>query len=356
MRKSYIILILLLLVTSLTTKAHVSVTVEMDSNNILIGQQVHIALKVTTESNQHIVFPVFPQKQLIPGVEVVSEKLNDSQRLNDGKQIQVTKVYTITSFDTSFYYIPPFKVQVAGKSYSSNSLALKVGTIPVDTLHLDKFYGPKDIADVPFSWHDWTGLFGYSILLVILLCLTGYILLQLHNKRPLLKKFRIRPPLPPHQWAIREIDKINHQKDVQEDTKQYYTRLTDILRSYIQQRYNFNAREMTSAEIIEHLTKQQDASTIAELQQLFETADLAKFAKLRTQLNENDENLLRAVEFIKATKVENSEQIKPKEVIPVEVQRTTRTRLILKLIIGALSALCLALLFLIGRGFYYLFF
>lgn len=356
MRKSYIIFFLLLLAANIATKAHVSVTVEMDSNNILIGQQAHIALKVTANSGQRIVFPVFSQRQLIPGVEVISEKLSESQRLNEGKQTQVTKVYTITSFDTSFYYIPPFKVQVAGKVYSSNSLALKVETMDVDTLHLDKFFGPKEIADVPFSWHDWTDLFGYAILLVFLLCLSGYILLQLHNKRPILKKFRIRPPLPPHQWAIKEIDKINHQKEVQEDTKQYYTRLTDILRSYIQQRYGFNAREMTSAEIIDHLTKQKEASDIAELQQLFETADLAKFAKLRTQLNENDENLLRAVEFIKATKVENSEQTKPKQTVPLEVQRTTRTRFLLKLIIATICVLCFGLLFLIGRSFYYLFY
>lgn len=351
------LIIFLSILFSVSLDAHVSVTAEIDSTAILIGQQAHISLKVTANANEQISFPVFPQNQLTQGIEVVSENIVNKTDLNEGRQKQVTKVYTITSFDSSFYYIPPFKVQVSGKNYLSKSLALKVETIPVDTLHLDKYFGPKDIADVPFSWRDWRGLFGYSLLLILLLCVLSYILLQLHNKRPLLKKFRIRPPLPPHQWAMKEIQKINQRQDVKEDTKEYYTKLTDILRSYIQRRYGFNAREMTSGEIIEHLTAQQDKAAIEELKQLFQVADLAKFAKLQTQLNENDENLLRAVEFIKATtNTETETQPKPKTVVPPEVQRSTRTRLILKLVIGIVAALCLALLFLIGKGLYYIFF
>ncbi len=346
------ILLVLILITGLAkAEGKVTVSVEMDSSVILIGQQAHIALKVVAGSQQNITFPVFPQKQIIPGIEVIEEKITGTEELNDGKQKSITKVYTITSFDSTLYYIPPFKVRVDNRNYDSKSLALKVETMDIDTLHLDKFYGPKEIADVPFSWKDWRGIFYMSLLLVILLGLFCYIAIQLHNNRPLIRKFRIKPALPAHQWAMSEIQKINKQKDIHDDTKEYYTKLTDILRSYIQKRYGFNAKEMTSGEIIDHL-KHQDKNSIEELQQLFQTADLVKFAKFRTMLNENDENLLRAMDFIKATKLEVQEKPqKPVEISP-EVQRTRRSRLILKTVNVIVLIGCLAIMFYIGRVLY----
>ena len=99
-----------------------------------------------------------------------------------------------------------------------------------------------------------------------------------------------------------------------EDSKAYYTRLTDTLRKYIEERYGFNAMEMTSSEIIEKLTATQDEKALSELRHLFLTADLVKFAKYSTLINENDMNLVNAIAFIDQTKLENvpvEETIKP---------------------------------------------
>ena len=113
---------------------------------------------------------------------------------------------------------------------------------------------------------------------------------------------------------------------------------------------------MTSGEIIEHLTKQQDKTSIVELQELFQTADLVKFAKFRTLLNENDKNLLRAVDFIQATKLEVEEKPKEKVVVSPEIQRTRRSRLVLKLVNVAILIGCTVILYLIGKQIYFLFF
>ena len=355
MLRKILFLFSFILLSAADSVAHVSVSVKIDSTGILIGQQAHIALKVVTDAGQRVIFPVFPNKFLTPRVEVIKENLSDAEKLNDGRQISITKTYTITAFDSALYYIPPFKVRVGNRTYASNSLALKVMTMDIDTLHLDKFYGPKDIAPVPFSWSDWRGLFLLSLLFIVLLLAMGYLWLQVHNKRPILKRFRIRPALPPHQWAMNEIRKINQKKEVHDDSKEYYTQLTNILRTYIQKRYGFNAREMTSSEIISQLTQQQDSKSVQELQQLFATADLAKFAKLRTLLNENDENLYKAMDFIKSTKIEEQDKPKKQVELPPELQRSRRSMLILKLIIAAIAVGGLLVLFFIGRSLYFLF-
>lgn len=338
-------------------RAQVTVNVSIDSVAIFIGQQCHINLKVTAPQQEQVTFPVFPKKVLTDGIEVLKEEIVATEKINDGRQTSTTKQYTITSFDSSMYYIPPFKVKVGAKEYQSKSLALKVETLDVDTLHLDQFFGPKPQAEVPFSWNDFRPMFYLSLLLLLLLFFAGYIAVQLHNNRPLIRRIRIRPVLPPHLWAIKEIEKLKVDTVKKEDAKEYYSELTDVLRSYIHRRYGFNAMEMTSGEIIESLMRSQDQQALDELRELFYTADLAKFAKLQTRLNENDENLLRAVNFIQATKVEETEAAVRKKVeVPKEVKRTDRNRLILKLSVAVLLLLSVGLLFEIGRELYNLFY
>ena len=113
-----------------------------------------------------------------------------------------------------------------------------------------------------------------------------------------------------------EIDKIKSERMVSSgDQKAYYTKLTDTLRRYIEERFGFNAMEMTSSEIIYRLRERGDQKMIDELTELFTTADLVKFAKYETLINENDHNLVNAVNFINETKQEGEtteERIVPK--------------------------------------------
>ena len=146
---------------------------------------------------------------------------------------------------------------------------------------------------------------------------------------------------------MKAIDEIKAERMVTaEDPKQYYTRLTDTLRQYINERYGFNAMEMTSSEIIERLTKTDDPKSLEELRQLFTTADLVKFAKYSTLINENDANLVSAIDFINQTKQENvpTEEIVKPELTTEQVQ----SRKMRKILIAAVVLLGVAFLGLVG--------
>ena len=102
--------------------------------------------------------------------------------------------------------------------------------------------------------------------------------------------------------------------------------------------------EMTSSEIIANLTATQDESALSELRHLFLTADLVKFAKYSTLINENDMNLVNAIDFINQTKLENEpveETIKPE--LSEEDQRSQKARRVLKTVITVISVVCLLL-------------
>ena len=338
-------LFIILAMSVLTMSAQVSVEAEIDSIQIFVGQQAHVTISATAKENAKVEFPQFkPTQYVTPGVEVLDCKELEKKEQDNGF---VTRrvVYTMTSFDDTLYYLPPMEVKIDGKPYQSKSLALKVLTIEVDTLHAEQFFGPKDVQDNPFQWSDWSLPFWLSVLMLVLLAVGYYLYLRLRDNKPIISHIRIVKRLLPHQKAMKEIEQIKADKMVtSENSKEYYTKLTDTLRKYIEERYGFSAMEMTSSEIIERLTSAQDQKALDELRQLFTTADLVKFAKYSTLINENDANLVNAIEFINQTKLENvpvEETVKPQ--LSEEDQRSQKTRRMLKTVISVIGVISLAI-------------
>lgn len=346
MKRKISLIILCHLLTVATAMAQVTVESRIDSIAILIGQQAHLTVDVTAPAGTRILFPSFkPSQYITPGVEVLETGKADTTRL-DGQQMKVSRTFTLTSFDEKLYAIPGMKIKANGKTYTGNQLALKVITVDVDTLHPNQFFPPKDVQNNPFQWSEWSRVFWLSVLM-ILLCIIGfYLFVRLRANKPIITRIRIVKKVLPHQKAMQAIDKIKAEKmQRSEDQKTYYTELTDTLRQYIEERFGFRAMEMTSSEIIDRLQQSGDQSMIDELRELFRTADLVKFAKYSTLLNENDLNLVNAVNFIDKTKIEGQpteERIVPK--LSEHEQRTRKTRVTIKTLIGAIAVIVAALL------------
>ena len=155
---------------------NVTVEASIDSLQILIGEQTKVKLEVSFDAHQKLTLPVV-RDTLVRGVEVVDIAKPDTQYLNNKQRLLVTQEYIVTSFDSAFYYIPPFTVAVDGKAYSSKSLALKVLTMPVDVEHPDQFFGPKDILEPPFSWSDWKLIIWLSLFIIPLVILVIYLIM-----------------------------------------------------------------------------------------------------------------------------------------------------------------------------------
>ena len=354
-----IILIALLALLSVGKAAAQSVTVEakIDSLQILIGEQAKVQLQVAMDAKQRAIFPAYTDT-LVRGVEIIETVKPDTQFLNDRQRMLITQEYIITSFDSALYYLPPMPVTVDDKVYKSKALALKVYSMPVDTLHPDQFFGQKPVMKAPFAWEDWYGLIACSFLALPLLGLLIYLIIRIRDNKPIIRKIKVEPKLPPHQAAMKEIERIKTEKIWQKgQSKEYYTELTDVLRNYMAERFGFNAMEMTSSEIIDKLQDISDKESIKDLMFLFQTADLVKFAKHSPLMNENDMNLVNAVEFINNTKVEADPNAKPEPTeITVEEKRSKQGRIILLGSIGVIVIAIAVILYQVLRGIYNLWF
>ena len=326
-RKKTTLVLMLLCAWLMPISAQVKVSAKIDSLELIIGEQTGITLDVTCNRKQKLTMPqIKAGDELLPNVEVVTVGSPDTALLNEGKRMEVTQRLMVTAWDSSLYYLPPFEISVDGKVYKTNSLALKVLTVePLDTAHLDKFCPPYGYMEPEFSWDDWQGAIWCSFLFVLLI-VVAYILYDHARKgKPIVRIIHRKKRLPAHQVAIEEIERIKSDRALAEgDSKEYYTQLTNTLRTYIQSRYGFNAMEMTSAEIIDRLMQENNKESLRELRDIFNTADLVKFAKYTTLINENDANLVAAVEYIDQTKQEEDPNAKPE---PEIIKETDKKRM-----------------------------
>ncbi len=338
----------LLCLLSVGSWAQVQVDVKIDSLQLFIGQQTNVTLSVTLDAKQKLVMPdIRKGQQLVPDIEVVEIGKPDTAVLNEGKRMTVSQSYTITAWDSAFYYLPPMQVMVDTTRYESKSLALKVYTVDVDTLHLDQFFPPNGIMELPFMWEEWRMVMFGSILFLLMLVCICVLYYHVKHGKPIVRFIRRKKKLPPHQVAMSEIERIkSERKWAEEDSKEYYTLLTDTLRNYIRDRYGFNAMEMTSNEIIERLISENNEEALDELREIFRTADLVKFAKWSTLINENDANLVAAVEYVNQTKIEVDPNAKPEPEIIKETdqKRLTQVKImrVAMIVLGVLSVALLA--------------
>lgn len=354
MRK-YLFLILLSVWTGRAAAQSVTVDATIDSLQILIGEQAKIKLQVSLDANKRALFPVYTDT-LVRGVEIIDVAKPDTQLLNGGKRALITQEYTVTSFDSALYYLPPMEVTVDNQKYRSKALALKVYSVdvPLDPENPEQFFGPKSVMQAPFAWEDWYGFMACAVLLVPFVLLLIYLVKRFFDNKPIIRKVKVEPKLPPHQLAMQEMERIKSEKVWQKgNSKEYYTELTDTLRTYIKERFGFNALEMTSAEIIEKLLEVKDKEAIADLRELFQTADLVKFAKHNPLMNENDANLVNAIDFINETKEQEEENAKPQPTeITIIEKRSLRTKVLLGTGIAALSVAIVGSLIYIGLELY----
>ncbi|GHU82579.1 hypothetical protein FACS189415_3260 [Bacteroidia bacterium] len=293
------------------------IDVKIDSATILIGEQTVLHLTITTDKDRPVQL-VIPGDTLMRGVEVLSFSKPDSTIIENNRLL-IKQDLLITSFDSALYLLPPVAVIDGADTVYSNQVALKVSTIPVDADNPDEFYDIANIWEPPFVLADYYPIIFGILLALLLIGAAYYITKRLKNQKPILPFIKSAPKLPPHEQAIQELDKIKQQKLWQQGrNKEYYTEITDTLRKYIIDRFGINAMEMTSAEILKIIRRENEADSVYEnLKQILNLADYVKFAKLTPLPDENDLSMMNAYLFVNQTK--------PLEVITSEEAQSIKT-------------------------------
>ena len=291
---------------SLLAQQAVDVAAKADTTNIRIGEQIKLQLTATVTSAQFkdanfkILFPVLPDS--LDHFEVVTRSPLDTAVNQDLHILHQT--FTLTSFDSGHWEIPPMKFEVFGgaNAASDSAVTLPIG-VDVNTVAVDttKAFKPiKSIRSVPWNiWDYWLYIVAGAAVILLALGLWWYF-----RKRPKKQPVVRTATVTPYELAVQELKVLKEEKLWQQgDIKQYYTRLTDILRAYFEHQFNIAALEQTSEELLQNikpvtkLNQQRD-----KLRSLLAISDLAKFAKLQPTADEHEDCMRKAEEIVEWTK------------------------------------------------------
>lgn len=217
--------------------------------------------------------------------------------------VRVVRRITITSFDTGYWAVPPFEFKVGGRAAETEPLLLRVdgfavdeGAVPADI---------KPIVRLPFSpiwWarQHWQWIAGAAALAALA---AAIVLLVRRKRKPKAPEQAEAAPVPLHERVLAELDALDQERLWQQGQhKAYQSRLTDLLRGYIEERFQVPALERTTDELMHELRVSPlstDQQTV--LGNMLRAADLVKFAKALPGPQENEQLMASARRFILAT-------------------------------------------------------
>ena len=292
---------------SLRAQTSISATLTADSTHILIGDHLNVKLALKHPKSMKIAMPVV--KDSVGNMEFISASKIDT--INEPTDVIFAQTYTISAFDSGQFHAGPIAVLFKNSSGTqdtlfSNVVTVDVNTIPVDTMR--PFKPIKGPLALPYNWRD---LLPYILvtLLVLIVLIGGILLWQKFAKKKPIVPVRPMPKDPAHIWARKELKKLEDEKLWQKgEIKLYYSRLTDILRLYLEYRFSWLALESTTEEIEQAIDNYKMKEKAKEnLLSILRAADLVKFAKQQPLPESNIKAIESANKFIDLTEPKEDE-------------------------------------------------
>ena len=296
-----------LLLTLPLVGQEVRVIPSLEPTKILIGEQTTLQVRIAHPKDAAARL-ILPKDTLVTGVEIMAVALADSVEVTDQIREHVYSV-TLTAFDSANYVLNNIQAMVAGELYDANEAPiLVVNTVPVDLTQPDTFSDIKEQWKPDFVWKDYLWII-ITVLAVLLLALGGYFLWRYLKKRketPNVEKLLAEPLADPYEEALRSMEQLREARLwEQNQVKEYYTTMTDILRRFIWRVYGIDTAEKTSREILESFHSTVDNQSLQnDLRKILTTADIVKFAKYIPTPDDNISLMNASVSFVKEQKPE----------------------------------------------------
>ena len=277
----------------------ISVSSSVDKSEITIGDKIIYSIKVVHEKDIKVDLPS-------PGANLGQFDILDFHELDPVEENSiVTKVfeYTISSYAVGDYKIPPIKIRCQNMDKEPRELITDEILIKVKSVANPEEQDIRDIKDVvditpdPAIYHK----IGAGILIIVILVLLIIYYVR-HRRR--LKEMKIeeasQPKYPPHKEAYMSLQSLEKKELYQKGKiKAFYIEFSEIIRIYVGRRYEVDALEQTTHELLENL---KDFPVEPLLSEILDESDFVKYAKYRPPQEEIKVTLQKGYEFVEKTK------------------------------------------------------
>lgn len=304
MKRTYLLVTLLSLIL-IVKGQDINVTSVPDTSTILIGDQTGFTVSATIPAGVKASISTVSDT-LVGKILILGKPVRDTA-VTPGGDVIVTERYLITSFDSGSYEIPPFYAEVISgdslRRFYSDYSFLKVerpSVTPADTTDVIFDIVPPRNAPVTFG-----EILPWLIIAAVAAILL-WLLARFLPRNPLRRFVRPQPPREPaHVTALRELNTLRELELWQKgEIKDYYSRLSDILRRYIDNRYGIMSPELTTDETVRMLQKASvlKQNELSMVKELLSMSDMVKFAKYLPGGEINEISLNNAVVFVETTR------------------------------------------------------
>ena len=306
MRILYKIAILsILMFWQLMASGQTNAVARLDTNSILIGDQVELELSFVCPIDYKVSFPLFTDT-ITGNIEILEQSEIDSSYNSSKTEKYFTQTLTITSFDSGYFAIPPVRYNFKNPQdklsqfAETEALLLEVNTVPVDmSKDMKDIKGP---IEAPFTFREALPYILIFLGVAVAAFLLYYFIRKRKTSEPIFKLVS-KPKVPAHQIALDELETLRFKKLWQSGRiKEYHTELVDIVREYLEGKFQIHALEYTSDEIIDAVNgTSSNEEAKQKLRNSLMMADMVKFAKYEPMPLEHDNCLNNAVDFVKET-------------------------------------------------------
>lgn len=283
----------------------ISVTSSPDTSVMMIGDQQRFVVSATLPAGTEALLSPLSDT-LVKGIVILGSPVRDTALLNGGL-IRITDSYNITGFDSGTYYFPPFFAEVVSDNsmirFFSDISALRIvrpEITPSDSTDVIFDIVPPRTAPLAFrEILPW-------IIIALVMALIIVVLAKFLPRNPL--KIFTRPAPPPepaHVIAFRELEKLKTEELWQKnEVKEHYSRLSDILRRYINNRYGIMSPELTTDETVRLLQKAGvlQHENLAMIREVLSLSDMVKFAKYMPAQETNITSFDSSRKFVEMTR------------------------------------------------------
>lgn len=284
----------------------VTVKASLDSVSLIMGMQTPIHINIIEPESTNGVLLAQPETMLSPEIEIAAVTNGDTTSVGNGLR-EIVREIIIQSFDSGDYVVPAVKYLVGTDTVYSNELAIRV--LPVDVSHMDTINPQADIEKGDSRWYDFLPDFlvdywEWILLAIVLIAAATVLYFMFRKKRIPLPMFKQAPKPSPYEVAITGLNALKGEDLCSMGReKEYYTRLTDILRIYLQDRFGINAMEMTTSQITRAVNSNSETRPSEPLMKtILQMADFVKFAKARPLPEDNVRSFNSALKFVEETK------------------------------------------------------
>lgn len=279
---------------------NISISASTDTSDYKVGDYIKYTLELKYDKNINVYLPSI--KDSIKTLEFIEELKPEKKEANN--KVIETHNFIFSKYDSAGVTIPSYKIFYNEKGDTAKKyLAVNTVSISVHTLQVNPQEEIRDVKEpikLPLDW--W--LIILIVLAAILLLAAGYFAYRYFKKK---KEGKVKPEeiviIPPHEIALKELEKLEQEKLWQQGLiKEYHSEITEIVRKYFEGRFNFRALELTSSEILACLSYLEEGKEITNTaDDFFRNADLVKFAKFEPMPNINEEMMKQAYSIVSKT-------------------------------------------------------